>query len=321
MRLCIILSLALALLTVRAAGTQPPNILFVIADDWGVHAGAYGTRWVKTPAFDRVAREGLLFTRAYTPNAKCAPSRSSLLTGRNPWQLKAAANHIPYFPPEFKVWPEVLVESGWFVGHTQKGWGPGVATNAAGQPRQMTGRPFNARKATPPATGIGNNDYAANFRDFLEAAPKGAPWCFWYGSIEPHRGYEFGSGVAKGGKKLEEAEVPAYWPDHETVRHDILDYAFEVEHFDRHLGRMLEELERRGVLDDTLVIVTSDHGMPFPRVKGQTYQDANRVPLAIRWPRGIAGRGRVIEDFVSFIDLGPTLIEFAGLDWARAGMA
>ena len=71
-----------------------PNILFAIADDWsGGHAGAYGCRWIKTPAFDRVAESGLLFTRAYTPNAKCSPSRASILTGRNPWQLKAAARH------------------------------------------------------------------------------------------------------------------------------------------------------------------------------------------------------------------------------------
>ena len=127
-----------------SAGDSRPNILFAIADDWGLHASAYGTRWVKTPAFDRVAREGILFNNAYTPNAKCAPSRACLLTGRNSWQLGAAANHISYFPSKFKGWGEALAEKGWFVGHTQKGWGPGVATNAAGKPRQMTGRAFNA---------------------------------------------------------------------------------------------------------------------------------------------------------------------------------
>jgi N-sulfoglucosamine sulfohydrolase len=73
---------------------QPrPNILFAVADDasWP-HMSAYGCRWVRTPAFDRVAREGVLFTNAYTPNAKCAPSRACILTGRNSWQLEAAAN-------------------------------------------------------------------------------------------------------------------------------------------------------------------------------------------------------------------------------------
>ncbi|MBL9126922.1 MAG: sulfatase, partial [Verrucomicrobiales bacterium] len=276
----------------------------------------------RTPAFDRVAREGLLFTRAYTPTAKCAPSRACLLTGRNPWQLRAAANHVPYFPPEFKTWAEALGEHGWFVGHTQKGWGPGVATNALGRPRLMTGRAFDRRKATPPTSGIGGNDYAANFEDFLDAAPEGRPWCFWYGAIEPHRGYEFGSGVAKGGKRLVDIDrVPAYWPDNATVRHDLLDYAFEVEHFDRHLERMLALLERRGLLDNTLVVVTSDHGMPFPRVKGNTYEAANHVPLAIRWPKGIRKPGRVIDAFVSFIDIAPTVVEIAGLRWEDTGMA
>ena len=302
--------------------TPPPHILFAIADDWGAHAGAYGTPWIRTPHFDRVAAQGLLFNRAYTPNAKCAPSRACILTGRNSWQLKEAANHICYFPPEFKGWGEALAEQGWFVGHTLKGWGPGVALNAQGKPRAMTGKAFNARKLTPPTAEISNNDYAGNFADFLDAAPADKPWCFWYGSIEPHRGYEFGSGVAKGGKKLSDIDrVPACWPDNETTRNDMLDYAFEAEHFDSHLGRMLAELERRDLLTNTLVIVTADHGMPFPRGKGNAYEMANHVPLAMMWPAGITKPGRRIDDFVSFIDLAPTLVEVAGLAWASTGMA
>ena len=101
----------------------------------------------------------------------------------------------------------------------------------------------------------------------------------------------------------------------------MLDYAFEVEHFDRHLGRMLESLARRGLLENTLVVVTSDHGMPFPRGKGNAYEFSNHVPLAIRWPAGIAGRGRVVDDHVSFVDLAPTFLEVAGLTREKAGMA
>lgn len=304
------------------APQRPPNILFAIADDWGAHASAYGTPWVKTPAFDRVAKEGLLFNQAYTPNAKCAPSRACILTGRNSWQLKEAANHICYFPPEFKGWGEALAEKGWNVGHTLKGWGPGVANDANGKPRLMTGVAYNKRKAPPPTPEISNNDYAGNFADFLQVAPADKPWCFWYGSIEPHRGYEFGSGVAKGGKKLTDIDhVPACWPDDEVVRNDMLDYAFEVEHFDRHLGRMLAELEQRGLLENTLVIVTADHGMPFPRGKGNANVMANHVPLAVMWKNGIAQPGRVLNDFVSFVDLAPTFIEVAGLKWADTGMA
>ena len=305
------------------AASRRPNLLLAIADDWSFgHAGAYGCTWVETPAFDRVAREGVLFNRAYTPNAKCAPSRACLLTGRNSWQLGAAANHVPFFPPQFKSFPEALAEHGVFTGFTAKGWGPGVAANASGQPRFLTGRPFNARTAAPPASGIGRTDYAANFADFLDAAPADRPWCFWYGAIEPHRGYEYGSGVAQGGKRTDAiARVPGCWPDNEVVRNDLLDYAFEVEHFDRHLGRMLAELERRGQLDHTLVVVTSDHGMPFPRAKGQAYEASNHVPLAIRWPAGIPRPGRVVEDYVSFVDLAPTFLEVAGLSWADSRLA
>jgi hypothetical protein len=314
--------LALVIVAVSATAAEPPNILFAIADDWGAHAGAYGTKWVNTPAFDRVAREGILFQNAYTPNAKCAPSRACILTGRNSWQLKEAANHICYFPMEFKGWGEALAENGWFVGHTTKGWGPGVATNAAGKPRQMTGQAFNAKKLKPPTSGISNADYAANFDDFLNAAPQGKPWAFWYGAIEPHRGYEFGSGVSKGGKKLSDIDrVPTFWPDNETVRNDMLDYAYEVEHFDTHLGRMLASLEKRGLLENTLIIVTADHGMPFPRGKGGAYEYSNHVPFAAMWKRGIAGANRVVTDYVSFIDLAPTFIEVAGLTWKQTGMA
>ncbi|MBI1177760.1 sulfatase-like hydrolase/transferase [bacterium] len=301
----------------------PPNILFAIADDQSFpHAGAYGTTWVKTPAFDRVAREGLLFTHAYTANAKCAPSRACIITGRNSWQLKAAANHVPFFPPEFKSYPEALKEHGWFVGCTAKGWAPGVANDADGKPRQLTGRPFNARKNKPPTSGISRIDYAANFEDFLNAAPPGKPWCFWYGATEPHRGYEYQSGAKKGGKHTTDIDhVPAFWPDNDVVRNDLLDYAFEIEWFDLHLGRMIKLLEERGLLDNTLIVVTADNGMPFPRVKGQEYEMSNHLPLAIRWPKGIKNPGRVIDDYVSFIDFAPTFVEVAGLKWSDTGMA
>jgi N-sulfoglucosamine sulfohydrolase len=309
----------LVLLCASTLRAENPNILFCISDDQSFpHAGAYGTTWVKTPSFDRVAREGILFTRAYTPNAKCAPSRSIIITGRNSWQLEAAANHIPDFPAKFKSFVEALGENGYRTGMTGKGWAPGNA-----QGRQLTGRAYGKRKAKPPARNMSSNDYAANFKDFIgQDEGKGAPWCFWYGATEPHRGYEFKSGTKVGGKKLSDIDrVPAFWPDNETIRHDMLDYAFEIEHFDHHLGRILALLEERGQLDNTLVIVTADNGMPFPRVKGQTYELSNHLPLAIMWKAGIEVTGRVVDDYVSFADFAPTLIEAAGLDWMACGMS
>jgi len=300
---------------------ERPNILFAIADDWGLHAGAYGTTWVKTPAFDRIAREGLLFKNAYTPMAKCAPSRAIVLTGRHLWQNEEAGNHLSYFPAKLKSWPEVLTDHGWHMGITGKGWGPGIAKDAAGKQRLITGKPYNSRKSIPSTSEMGSNDYSSNFNDFLDATPQNTPWCFWYGSNEPHRGYEFQSGLKKGGKKLSDiSRVPDYLPDDEIVRHDLLDYAFEVEHTDNHLGLMIAELDKRGQLDNTLIIVTSDHGMPFPRCKGYAYEDSNHIPLAIRWPSGMNKAGRVIDDFVNFTDIAATILDYIGVAETDSGM-
>jgi len=285
-----------------------PNILFCIADDasWA-HMGAYGCSWVRTPGFDRVADEGILFTNAYTPNAKCAPSRSCVLTGRNSWQLEAAANHWCYFPARFKTYAEVLSTHGYHVGFTGKGWAPGVAGKIDGRPRQLAGQPYQERRLTPPTKAISPTDYTANFADFLAARPEDMPFCFWYGGHEPHRGYEFDSGRKKGGKLINEIDhVPGQWPDKETVRVDLLDYAFEIEYFDTHLQQMLTLLEKRNLLDNTLIVVTADNGMPFPRIKGQEYEYSNHLPLAIMWKHGIRNPGRKVDDCVCFIDFAPT---------------
>jgi N-sulfoglucosamine sulfohydrolase len=304
-----------------SAGDRP-NILIAMGDDISFpHMGAYGTGWVKTPGFDRVASNGILFMNAYTPNAKSSPSRACFLTGRNSWQLEAAGNHVPYFPQKFTSFIESLGRHGYYTGCTAKGWAPGVAIDSLGNPRQLTGRTFNARTADPPTSGISSNDYAGNFSDFLDSRTDRKPFCFWYGSYEPHRRYEYGSGVKKGGKKPEEIEsVPAFWPDHPVVRNDMLDYAYEVEHFDNHLVKMLDILEKKGELDNTIVIVTADNGMPFPRVKGQSYEYSNHLPLAIMWSKGIRNPGRKISDFISFIDFAPTLLELAGVRKDDAGM-
>jgi arylsulfatase A-like enzyme len=283
------------------------------------HMSAYGCTWVDTPGFDRLAREGLLFKNAYTPNAKCAPSRSVVLTGRNSWQLEEAANHVVNFPSKFKTFPEALRAHGYITGKTGKGWGPGYPGLVDGEPRLLVGQSWEDQRTQAPTTKIDDADYAANFADFLDAAD-GQAWFFWYGAREPHRRYEFGSGVRYGRSIDEIDEVPPYWPDNEVVRQDMLDYGLEIEHADRHLIQMLDELERRGQLENTIVVMTSDNGMPFPRVKGQNYEASNHMPLAIRWPKGISAPGRVIDDMVSFTDFAPTFLEAAGVPFEASGM-
>jgi arylsulfatase A-like enzyme len=298
------------------AGADRPNILFVIADDWSQgHAGAYGASWIRTPAFDRVAREGVLFNNCFTSNPKCSPCRATILTGRNSWQLKEAVNHNSIFPSEFEVFPDLLEKAGYFVGFTGKGWGPGDF-RSTGWKRNPAGPEFTGRTLKPPASGISNKDYAGNFEDFLAKRPANKPFYFWLGTHEPHRAYEEGSGE-RAGKDPASVKVPAYYPDNRTIRADLLDYSVEVEWVDQHLGRALKLLEDRGELDNTLVLVTSDHGMPFPRVKGQIYEQGFHIPLAIRWPKQVPG-GRVVDDFINARDFAPTFLEAAG---APAGPA
>ncbi len=296
-----------------------PNILFILLDDAGKDMSAYGNSWIQTPAFDQIAREGLLFEKAYTPNAKCAPSRSCLLTGRNPWQLEAAMNHVIYFPDKFKTYAETLSENGYFTGYTGKGYAPGKALNKDGSKRDLLVKKWDAKTLVPPAKFISNNDYAANFEEFVNDA-QGESWCFWLGFTEPHRPYEFGAGIRH--KKLTDIKsVPAYWPDTDTVRTDMLDYAYEIEYADSQVAKILLILREKGELENTLIIYTSDHGMPFPRVKGNEYEQANHVPMAIRWGNGIRNTGRKIKDYVNFIDLAPTLLEVAGIKFKKSGMA
>ncbi len=300
-----------------AADAPPPNILFIIFDDWNgsTHAGAYGCDWIKTPNFDRVAREGVLFKNAFTSNPKCSPCRASILTGRNTWQLNEAVSHGGYFPAGFETYPDLLEKSGYTVGLTGKGWGPGDFKTLAKRSRNPAGPSFDKLTQEVIASGIAKNDYPGNFAEFLAQHPargEGAkPFCFWMGFHEPHRPYEWNSG-ARLGKKIEDVVVPKFLPDTEIVRRDLLDYSVEVEWGDAQIGRALKALEDAGVLDDTLVVVTSDHGMPFPFVKGQIHEDAFHLPLAMRWGKGIKP-GRVVEDFVNVRDFAPTYLELAGL--------
>ncbi len=290
-----------------------PNVLFIIADDASRHFGeANGCKWARTPSIDRLAKNGLVFDNAYTPTSKCAPSRAAILTGRNPWQLEDAANHQPAFPAKFKAFSEALAAADVSCGAAGKTWGPGQAQHPDGSPRDFALKGRGGKQAKDPGAG---------FADFLKTRPQGKPFFYWFGSHFPHRAYPLDSG-AKAGKKIDAIDrVPAYWPDNEEVRRDMLDYALEVEAFDAQVGSLVAVLEASGEARNTLIVVTSDHGMPFPRVKGHTYEDAHHIPLVAAWPDGIVKPGRRVTEFVSFIDLAPTMLELFGVDGAAHGMS
>jgi arylsulfatase A-like enzyme len=297
--LAILTVLMAAALSLRAGvvdapqGGSRPNILLLIGDDWGwPHAGAYGDPVVRTPTFDRLAREGALFRHGFSAAPSCTASRASLLTGRTVHSLEEGSTLHGVLPTKFPVYPDLLERAGYTVGFTRKGWGPGDF-KSIGRSRNPAGNQFRS------------------FDEFLATVPPGRPFAFWFGSQDPHRPYTPGSG-AKAGLRPEKVQVPPHLPDTPEVRHDLLDYYAEVERLDREAGEILKTLESRQMLDNTLVVMTADNGMPFPRSKANVYDAGSRQTLAIRWPGRVVAN-RAIDEFVVLTDLAPTFLDAAGL--------
>lgn len=291
-----LLSILLFLLIGGIEPTNPskqPNILFLIADDWSYpHAGIYGDPVVRTPTFDRLADEGALFIHAFTASPSCSPSRASILTGRYPHENESGGNLWPEWPAQYPTYVSLLEKAGYFTGSTRKGWGPGDF-KVSGLENNPAGKSYS------------------DFETFLEERPEGAPFTFWFGSTDPHREYVANTGIQTG-MKLEDVIVPGFFPDNPCVRNDILDYFFEIERFDRESGQLIKKLEEIGELDNTIIVMTSDNGMPFPRAKATIYDYGTRMPLAIRWPEKV-NPGTVVSEFVNFVDFAPSFLEAAGL--------
>ena len=285
------------------------------------HAGIYGCTFVNTPGFDRIAKEGVLFYNAFSASPGCAPSRSSILTGRYLWQNEEAGGHQTLYPSKYVTFTDVLSENGYLVGYTGKGCAP-FNWKQGGRKYDPAGPEYNdirydgADSIVLPtgipdpeafATNISTVNYTENFREFLSERKNDQPFFFWYGSREPHFPFEKGAGL-RSGKKLEDVVVPDFLPDNDTIRSDLLDYAYEIEWFESHLVKMIDLLEEAGELENTIIIVTSDNGMQFPYAIANCYEYGIHVPLAISWP-GKIKKGRVSEDLVNLADLAPTILE------------
>ena len=251
--------LALAICS-SAIADDRPNILFCISDDRSfAHTGANGDPVIKTPAFDRIAREGIRFTNAYCDAPTCGPSRSAILTGQHIWRLEEAGNIHSTLPAKFATYTELLMDAGYFVGYTGKGWSPGRlepggrTTNPAGQLYNAAFYGKEKLKKTPKPVGVSATAYANNFASFLDDCPNDKPFCFWLGTFEPHRDYKLGSGK-ESGKDPAKVIVPLIFPDNSIVRSDILDYMLEIEHFDKHVGIAIDLLEKTGNLRTQLLL-------------------------------------------------------------------
>ncbi len=313
-----------------------PNIVFAFADDWGRYARAYTTfegenslnALIDTPNIDRVAREGVLFKNAFVPAPTCTPCRSSILSGQYFWQTGLGAIlQGAVWDESIPTYPLTLEEEGYHIGYTYKVWSPGRTINAPYGGERTRFEPAGRRYGIfshyamrkLPEWGLERSkqrlldETRDNFNAFLDARPDGKPFCYWWGPTNTHRTWERGSGKVLWGLEPDDLKgrLPAFLPDVHDVREDVCDYLGECLAVDAGLGVLLERLEAVGELDNTLLVVSGDHGIPgFPRAKCNLYDIGCDVELAARWP-GLIQPGRVVEDFVNLMDLGPTFLEAA----------
>lgn len=331
-------SLALAALPTSAtAADKPLNILFCFADDWGRYASIYAehekfpspNQVVKTPNIDRIAREGALFRRAYVNAPSCTPCRSALLSGRYFFNTgRAAILNGAVWDPAIPSYPLLLKDKGYHIGKAFKVWGPGDPADAPYGGQQFAyqkrgGRFNNFSENVAELVAAGTpleaakqqmyDEASGNFEDFLAARPKGAPFVYWHGPTNVHRKWVKGSGQAQWGINPDDlkGKLPKHLPDVPEFREDFGSYLGEIQAFDAQVGALVKKLEAAGELDNTVIVISGDHGAPgFPGGKCNLYDFGVNVTLAIRWP-GQPG-GRFIDDFVNLMDLAPTFMEIGG---------
>ncbi len=322
----------------RGAESRQPNILFAFADDWGRYASVYAALdgaggindVVRTPHFDRLCREGVLFRSAFVSAPSCTPCRSALLSGQHFWRTGRASILLgAVWDGSQPSYPLLLQNSGYHIGKSYKVWGPGTATvqpyGGREQNFENAGRRINqfsqhVTQMVAGGTGLEEakqvlyDEVRKNFDAFLAARQPDQPFCYWYGPTNVHRKWIKGSGKALWGINPDDLQgkMPPFLPDVPEVREDLADYFGEIAAFDATLGLLVERLEELGQLENTLVVVSGDHGAPgFPHGKCNLYDFGSSVPLVIRW--GKAKPGRVVDDLVSLTDLAPTFLEAAGV--------
>lgn len=323
---------------VFAAAGKRPNILFIFADDWGRYASAYakldgpGTinDAVRTPNFDRVAREGVLFRSAFVSAPSCTPCRSALLSGQHFWRTgRGAILRGAVWDGSNPSYALLLREAGYHIGETYKVWGPGTPNDApydspkhsyekaGGRFNQFSqhvtsmvaqGRPLEAAKQAL------YDEVRGNFDAFLADRKDGAPFCYWFGPTNVHRKWIKGSGKKLWGIEPDslKGKLPAFLPDVPEVREDLADYFGEVQALDAAIGLLIARLKETGELENTLIVISGDHGAPgFPHGKCNLYDFGSSVSLAISGP-GVRG-GRVVDDLITLPDLAPTFLEVGGV--------
>ncbi len=278
------------------SATNRPNIVLIIADDLGWNdLGCYGNKVVQTPRIDSIAAAGLKFTNAYLTTSSCSPSRTSIISGRYPHNTGAAELHTP-LPPGVNIFPELLRQSGYFSAQAGK-WHMGDA------PRRGFDLIWDGKGMGP-----GGED---RWVDLIGELPEGKPFFLWLASLDAHRDWD--PGTFGGLHNPEDIEVPVFLINDQATRQDLSLYYDEIARLDHFVGKVEDELHKRGLAENTILIIMSDNGRPFPRCKTRLYDSGIKTPMIVKWPDGIYGSGQECHSLVSAIDIAPTILEAAGV--------
>ena len=284
-----------------------PNILWISNEDMSPHLGAYGDALARTPVLDRLARESMRYTRAFTTAPVCAPSRAAIITGMHQnaigaQHMRTTEDRVPELPgpylavPPFyvKAFPEYLRAAGYYT------------SNRAKTDYQF-GEPFTIWDDVGPD---------AHWRNRTD---RSQPFFSVFNLMVTHESQIFPSSPARKGKPLvtdpARIAVPPYYPDTPLVRQELARMYDNIADMDAQVGEILRQLESDGLAENTIVFYWSDHGDGVPRSKRSLYDSGLRVPLMIRWPAMTPGIANTVNDrLVSMIDLAPTVLALAGVE-------
>jgi arylsulfatase A-like enzyme len=304
---------AVLLLLAPPAAAGPPNVLLVLSDDHSAaHVGCYGNPDIKTPNLDAFAKEGVRFDRYYVGTPQCVPSRATLMTGRSAIAVQNTRFSAP-LAAEYKTWLELLREkAGYFTGVA----GRTYHLDGSAQPPETRkvfeefGLAIFPKRLDSVKTAGTRDAMLAQYREFLDAVPKGKPFALQLGFGDPHRPLD--KNAVPQPHDPAKLKLPPFYPDTRLVREDFARYYDEISRFDADVGTVLAELKKRGLDGDTLVVVSADNGASQFRGKGTLNEFGIHCPLIARWP-GKAKPGTAAE-LVSGEDVGPTFLAAAGVE-------
>lgn len=312
-----------------ASPAMRPNIVLFVVEDLGPRIGAYGDPLAVTPNIDRLAAQGIRYTRAFTTSGVCAPSRAALITGM--YQHTIGAQHMrtssfgrtrsgdlgeyttpgPAYetvpPPEVKAFPELLRAAGYWTLNNSK-------------TDYQFGEPFTIWDAHSSTARLEERDPDKPFFAMFSSSLTHESGLFREGFADKlPKSRELAASNRERLSQLDartdptEVTVPGYLPDTPEVRTEIARHYDNIRLMDRWVGERLAELEATGQFDNTIVVWTTDHGDGFPRAKRSLYDSGLHVPLIVRFPDGY-GAGSIADELVSFVDLAPTFLAMAGAE-------